>query len=162
MGRSPDLAQNPIVKVYCSQMIGRSDWIYVQGKGSNKLEGPRGALRGPMGGTLGGPLGSLGGPKGEPQGVLGGCLGGTWGPWGPLVGPWGALGGPCGALECPYNHHHHRAGDVAGGAIQGRWQGGHPQLQGSHQGSHLKSKDLDELEFFCKIQTLVACLIHQK
>ena len=120
--------------------------------------GPSGAPWGAFWGSFGVPWG----PKGGTSGGSWRVLRGTWGPWGTLVGPWGALGGPCGALECPYNHHHHRAGDVAGGAMQGRWQGGHPQLQGSHQGSHLKSKDLDELEFFCKIQTLVACLIHQK
>ena len=73
MGRSPDLAQNPIVKVYCSQMVGRSDWIYVQGKGSNKLEGPRGALRGPMGGTLGVLWGPLGAQRGNLKGFLEGA-----------------------------------------------------------------------------------------
>ena len=120
------------------------------------------APEGPSGAPWEAPWGSFG----VPWGPKGGTSRGSWrvlrGTWGPLVGPWGALGGPCGALECPYNHHHHRVGDVTFGAMQGRWQGGYPQLQGSHQGSYLKSKDLDELEFFCKIQTLVACLIHQK
>ena len=114
---------------------------------------------------MGGTLGVLWGPLGAQRGNLNGFLEGAYGhlaALGASSGALGSLGGPCGALECPYNHHHHRAGDVAGGAMQGRWQGGYPQLQGSHQGSYLKSKDLDELEFFCKIQTLVACLIHQK
>jgi hypothetical protein len=90
-----------------------------------------------------------------------GALWGPGGPWGaPAGGPGGALGG--GALVGPLGALTTTTTTGAGEAKQGRLQGGHPHIQGSHQGSRLKSKDLDELEIFCKIRTLVTCLIHQK
>ena len=113
MGRSPDLAQNPIVKVYCSQMVGRSDWIRPR-KRLKQVGRPPGGLEGAHGGHHGGLFGSNLGPSRGHQGALGGGLGGALGPPGGLRGPggpqgarghlgglWGALGGPLGALVRP-------------------------------------------------------------
>jgi hypothetical protein len=103
MGRSPDLAQNPIVKVYCSQMVGRSDWICPR-KRLKQVGGPFGGPRGPSGGPRGA-LRALWGPLGGPRGMLRGPPGGSWGATGGLRG---ALGGPpgppgdgCGTLGGP-------------------------------------------------------------
>ena len=89
----------------------------------------------------------------------GAIMGGSWKDHGRIKrGPWEGRGGLVGPLGAPTT----TTTTGAGEAKQGRLQGGHPHIQGSHQGSRLKSKDLDELEIFCKIRTLVTCPIHQK
>lgn len=124
MGRSPDLAQNPIVKVYCSQMVGRSDWICPRKRlkqVSRPPGGTMGALLGPLG-ALGGPLGAIRGPLGGFRGCLG-APGGPQGAGGPPLGPRGALVGPLGAPTTTITTGVGGAGGRAGQARQaGRWR----------------------------------------